>query len=135
MENIGLVIFGLDLACLLVYVGFLVFRGEFFVNFVFCFRLVVNFPPDCQRHLCVRPRTAPNSSCSTFLNFIYISNYFRCCRMDVVFVLSGVEVSGCWTATAGGRGMSTMVSRTEELVFVVKLIILELLLPGLVTSV
>ena len=50
-------------------------------------------------------------------------------------MLSGVEVSGCWTVTAGGRGMSTMVSRTEELVFVVKLIILELLLPGLVTSI
>ena len=52
---------------------------------------------------------------------------------DVKMVLIGV--SGCWEAAAGGRGMLTIVSRTEELVFVVKLIILELLLPGLVTSV
>ena len=135
MKNIWLVIFGLGWTCLWVYVGFFVFRSEFFVNFVFRFRLVVKFPADCQRHLYACPRTAPDSTCSTFLNFIHISNYFRCCRMNVVFVLNGVEVSSCWTATAGGRGMSTMVSRTEELVFVVKLIILELLLPGLVTSV
>ena len=80
----------------------------------------------------------PSTNCPQFFlqHFLKFHIYFKLFSvLDVVFMLSGVEVSGCWTATAGGRGMSTMVSRTDVLVFVAKLIILELLLPGLVTSV